>query len=85
MLERKSHFYNIRIPSSVGIKLSQLAIAWVLRNSNVSSAITGASSTSRVEENVQAAEIKLTDDFLNEVTPILNEIEKIIPNWVDPM
>jgi len=73
------------LASNAGIKLSQLAIAWILRQPNISSAITGASSVSQVEENVRAAEIKLTDDLFNEVTPILTEIERILPAWVDPM
>jgi len=73
------------LASNAGIKLSQLAIAWVLRQPNISSAITGASSASQVEENVRAAEIKLTDGLFGEVTPILNEIERILPVWTDPM
>lgn len=83
VLRKVSELDNLA--SSAGIKLSQLAIAWILRQPNVSSAITGASSASQIEENVKAAEIKLTDDLFDEVTPILNEIERILPVWIDPM
>lgn len=54
-----------------GYKLSQLAIAWVLKNSNVASAIIGASRPEQVKENVKASDIVLTDDVLAEVENIL--------------
>jgi voltage-dependent potassium channel beta subunit len=37
--------------------LAQLALAWCLKNPNVSSVITGASRVSQVEENLRAAEV----------------------------
>jgi aryl-alcohol dehydrogenase-like predicted oxidoreductase len=40
---------------------SQVALAWVLRRPEVSSAIIGASSVGQLEENVKSAEIKLSD------------------------
>src|SRR5699024_6438952 len=65
VLRKVSELDNLA--SNAGIKLSQLAIAWILRQPNISSVITGASSASQVEENVKAAEIKLTDDLFDEV------------------
>lgn len=62
------------IAQKLGIKMSVLALAWVLSNPNVSSAITGASSPAQVYENVQAvaAYKKLTPEILKEIDDILN-------------
>jgi len=62
------------IAQKLGIKMSVLALAWVLSNPNVSSAITGASSPAQVYENVQAvaAYKKLTPEILKEIDEILN-------------
>ena len=45
------------LASRIGSKPSSLAVAWVLRNRAVTSAIVGASSPSQVEENCAAAEM----------------------------
>jgi aryl-alcohol dehydrogenase-like predicted oxidoreductase len=47
--------------------LSQLAIAWCLKNENVSSVITGASNPQQVEENMHAIHVKhqLTDQVMD--------------------
>jgi aryl-alcohol dehydrogenase-like predicted oxidoreductase len=47
------------VADSVGLTMSQLAIAWVLQNDNVSSAIMGATKPSQVKENVKASGVKL--------------------------
>lgn len=69
------HFKRIddleRLANKVGVKLSQLAIAWTLKESNVSSALIGASNPSQVEENIKAVDIVLTDDILEEIENIL--------------
>lgn len=59
------------IADRLGISLSQLAIAWVLRQPNVASAIIGASKPEQVEENVRASGIKLSDEVLNDIEEIL--------------
>jgi len=62
------------IAEKLGVKMSVLALAWVLRNKHVSSAITGASSEAQVYENVQAVEAykKLTPEIMEEIDGILN-------------
>ncbi|KAF5025222.1 hypothetical protein F66182_2688 [Fusarium sp. NRRL 66182] len=62
------------IADRLGVKQSQLALAWVLSNKNVSSAITGASSPQQVYENVKAVAVvdKLTPEILKEIDEILN-------------
>jgi 1-deoxyxylulose-5-phosphate synthase len=47
------------IAEGLGITMAQLALAWVLREQNVASAIVGASRPSQVEENAAASGIEL--------------------------
>ncbi|MGC4942184.1 aldo/keto reductase family protein [Kribbella sp. DT2] len=64
------------IAEEAGLSLSQLAIAWVLQNRNVSSAIIGASRPEQVTENVKAAGVKLEDAQLKRIDEALgNAIE----------
>ena len=53
------------IARQLGCTLSQLAIAWCLKNENVSSVITGASHPQQIEENMQAIHVKhqITDEI----------------------
>lgn len=62
------------IAESLGVKQGTLALAWVLKNPNVSSAITGASSPAQVYENIRAVEVvdKLTPEILAKIDEILN-------------
>ncbi len=61
------------IAEELGCTLAQLAIAWCLRNPDVSTVITGASKRSQVLENIQAASIKdnLSVDLLERIEGIL--------------
>jgi aryl-alcohol dehydrogenase-like predicted oxidoreductase len=54
----------IPIAKDAGLSLAQLALAWVLRDPNVASAIIGASRPEQVKENAAAAGHKLRDDIL---------------------
>ncbi len=62
------------IAKSIGASLSQLAIAWCLKNPNVSTVILGASKMEQLNENLKTIEVyqKLTDSMLNEIESILN-------------
>lgn len=62
------------VADRLGLKMSSLALAWVLSNKNVSSAIIGASSPAQVYENMLAvgAVGKLTKEVLDEIDEILN-------------
>ncbi|MEJ0092274.1 MAG: aldo/keto reductase family protein [Methylocella sp.] len=51
------------IAKEAGVSLAQFALAWVLRQSNVSSAIIGASRPEQVVENAAAAELTIDEDF----------------------
>jgi aryl-alcohol dehydrogenase-like predicted oxidoreductase len=52
------------LAEELGITMAQLAIAWVLRERGVSSAIVGASRPEQVEENVGASGVELPSDVL---------------------
>src|ERR687887_474040 len=47
------------IADGLGVTMAQLALAWVLRESNVASAIVGASRPEQVEENAAASGVEL--------------------------
>lgn len=53
---------------------SQLALAWVLQNENVSSAIMGATKPAQVRENVKAAGVKLSPDVMATIDKILGDL-----------
>jgi 1-deoxyxylulose-5-phosphate synthase len=52
------------IADGLGITLAQLALAWVLRQPNVSAAIVGATRPEQVEDNVAASGIELDESTL---------------------
>ena len=55
------------VAEGLGISMAQLALAWVLREPNVASAITGASRPEQVEENAAASGIELDDETLRAI------------------
>lgn len=59
------------IASEVGLTLPQLAIAWVLQNPQVSSAIIGASKPEQVIENAKAAGVRLDREVMLEIDRVL--------------
>ncbi|CAN5835179.1 aldo/keto reductase family protein [soil metagenome] len=61
------------LADKAGLSLAQLAVAWVLANDNVASAIIGASRPEQVTENVQAAGVELDDDLLAAVDDVLGD------------
>jgi len=61
------------IADKIGCDQAALAMAWVLKNPNVSSAITGASKPEQVYKSVKSLEYipKLTDEIMKEIDDIL--------------
>ncbi len=67
------------LSAELGLPLAPLALAWCLRNPNVSSVITGASRPEQVAENIKALEA------LKKLTPeVLERIERILANKPAP-
>ena len=61
------------IADDMGCSMAQLAIAWCLKNPNVSTVITGASKKSQVTENMKAIEIaeRLNPDVMLRIEQVL--------------
>jgi len=55
------------IADDLGLTMPQMALSWVLRRSEVSSAIIGASRPEQIADNVRALDTKLPDDALHEI------------------
>ena len=62
------------IAADLGLDRAQLAIAWVLRNSNVASAIIGASRPEQVRTNAQAAGVTLGPDVQSAIDSVLGHL-----------
>jgi voltage-dependent potassium channel beta subunit len=62
------------IAEELGCTMAQMALAWCLKNPNVSTVITGASKVSQVTENMEALEIigKLSSDVIDRIEAILD-------------
>ena len=69
----------VPIAVELGCTTAQLALAWCLKNPNVSSVITGASKPQQVVENMQSLDVvaKLT-------APVMERIEKVLGNKHEP-
>jgi aryl-alcohol dehydrogenase-like predicted oxidoreductase len=60
------------IANDLGLSMAALAVAWVLQNDNVGSAIIGASRPEQVTDNVKAAGVKLPSDVLARIDDVLD-------------
>ncbi|MCD7035042.1 aldo/keto reductase family protein [Metabacillus sp. GX 13764] len=59
------------IANEMDVKLSQLAIAWILRQENVASALVGATKPEQIEENARAVEILMTEELVERIETVL--------------
>jgi aryl-alcohol dehydrogenase-like predicted oxidoreductase len=67
------------IAQDMNLTMSQLAIAWVLSNPNVSAAIVGASRPEQITENAKAAGLTLPEDVLSAIDYALGDLVKTDP------
>ncbi|MBA2769945.1 MAG: aldo/keto reductase family protein [Sporichthyaceae bacterium] len=67
------------IAEEVDLTLAQLAIAWVLQNDNVASAIIGATRPEQVAENVKAAGVKLPGELMTRIDGVLGDVVETDP------
>jgi len=65
------------IAKDFGASAAELAIAWCLRNPNVSSVILGASRVEQLQQNLKALDLQLTDDVLNRIETLYPQPEAI--------
>jgi aryl-alcohol dehydrogenase-like predicted oxidoreductase len=64
----------VPLAEETGLSMAQLAIAWVLQNDNVATAIIGASRPEQVHDNVQAAGVNLPADLLTKIDEVVGPI-----------
>jgi aryl-alcohol dehydrogenase-like predicted oxidoreductase len=65
------------LAKTLDLSMSQLALAWILRRTEITSAIIGATKTEHVTENVKASDVTLSKDTLTQIEEILNNE----PEW----
>ncbi|GAA4735199.1 aldo/keto reductase family protein [Amnibacterium soli] len=61
------------IAQELDLSLAQLAVAWVLQNENVATAIIGASRPEQVTENAKAAGVKIPAELLGRIDEVLGD------------
>jgi aryl-alcohol dehydrogenase-like predicted oxidoreductase len=59
------------VAEQLGITMGQLAIAWVLQNKNVASAIVGASRPEQIADNVKAVGIEIPHELMKQIDEVL--------------
>ncbi|RIJ52951.1 aldo/keto reductase [Clavibacter lycopersici] len=68
------------VADELSLSLAQLAVAWVLQNDNVASAIIGASRPEQVHENVKASGVKIPAELLTRIDDALGDIVEKDPS-----
>jgi aryl-alcohol dehydrogenase-like predicted oxidoreductase len=61
------------IADELGLSMAQLAVAWVLQNDSVASAIVGASRPEQVVDNVKASGVRLEPAVLKQIDDVLGD------------
>ncbi|HEX4535033.1 MAG TPA: aldo/keto reductase, partial [Rhizomicrobium sp.] len=64
------------LAQQAGCTLSQFALAWVLREPNVASAIVGASKPEQLEENAAASDLKIDPALFQKAEAIVAGVER---------
>ena len=67
------------IAESVDLSMSQLALAWVLQNPNVSSAIMGATKPAQIRDNVKASGVKLPAEVMKAIDGAIGKVAERDP------
>ncbi|MGG1551896.1 aldo/keto reductase family protein [Paenibacillus ferrarius] len=68
-----------QLAQNLGISVAQLAIAWVLRQPGVSTALIGATKPEQIEENIKAIDVELNADTLAQIEEILKQVTSFSP------
>ena len=75
----------VPLADAAGITMAQLAVAWVLRNQNVASAIVGASRPEQLADTAAAVDVTLDDDLVEQVERILEPVVVRDPELTEKM
>ncbi|GAA2562593.1 aldo/keto reductase family protein [Winogradskya consettensis] len=68
------------LADQAGLSMAQLAVAWVLQNTNVSAAIIGASRPEQVKDNAKAAGVRLEPDLMKAIEEAVGGIAERDPS-----
>ncbi|MDO4098593.1 aldo/keto reductase family protein [Clavibacter michiganensis] len=68
------------VADELDLSLAQLAVAWVLQNENVASAIIGASRPEQVHENVKASGVTIPAELLTRIDDALGDVVEKDPS-----
>ncbi len=71
------------IAADLGCSLAQLAIAWCLKNPNVSTVILGASRVEQLDENLESMKVveSLDDEVMQRIDGVLNNKPELPTQW----
>jgi len=70
------------VAADLGLTMAQLAVAWVLQNPGVSSAIVGASRPEQVTENAAASGVQLSAEAMVRIDEVLGDVVVRDPSLV---
>ncbi len=65
-----------RMAEAMGISTAQLSISWCLKNSSVTSVITGATMVAQLDDNLKAADIDIPDEVMQQLDKLFPTVDK---------
>jgi aryl-alcohol dehydrogenase-like predicted oxidoreductase len=68
------------LAEQAGLSMAQLAVAWVLQNPNISSAIVGATRPEQLRDNVKASGVRLDSSLLKAIDEALDPVVERNPD-----
>ena len=67
------------LAAQLGLTMAQFALAWVLQNDNVASAIVGATKPEQISSNIAAVGVEIPEEVMNQVSEILSPVAVFDP------
>lgn len=64
-----------------GVSIPQIALAWLLHQSAVTTVIIGAKRMDQLEDNLQAVQVELTEDQLQRLSAV-SQLPSEYPQWM---
>jgi aryl-alcohol dehydrogenase-like predicted oxidoreductase len=84
-LNQESNFVVLEqlesVAEDIGVPMSELAIAWILKNPIVTAPIVGASSIEQVEENCRLTEINVEDEDYQRLNDLTKNVNVPLYSW----
>jgi aryl-alcohol dehydrogenase-like predicted oxidoreductase len=67
------------LAQALNLTMAQFALAWVLQNDNVASAIVGATKPEQISSNIEAVGVEIPADVMKQVSEILAPVAVFDP------